>query len=375
MLNVTANSLGIVFANTYDSLVPDLVQKRTMASVPFAGRYRMIDFSLSGMVNAGIENVAVLVKSNYFSLMDHLGNGREWDLARKRGGLTIVPPFSRFTSKVYHGRIEAIADILGYLESQKEKHVIISDCNIASNIDYADLIKTHTKTNADVTIVYEKTAIPENLKQHNQTFKINGEGRITEILFNDYKNGEQNVSMNVIIMGREELIMMVRNAMVRNLKSFERDLIAPALSLLNVQGYEYTGYCARIHNMQSYFEENMKLINPDNICKLFPEERPVYTKVRDEAPVRFAIDSKATNCVIADGCLIEGTVENCVLFRGVTISKGAVVKNCVLMQGTQVAENTELSYVVTDKNVQITEGKKLCGDENFPVFVEKNKIV
>ncbi len=375
MLNVNANSIGIIFANTYDSLVPDLVQKRTMASVPFGGRYRMIDFSLSGMVNAGIENVAVLVKSNYFSLMDHLGNGREWDLARKRGGLTIIPPFSRFTSKVYHGRIEAISDILGYLESQKEKYVIISDCNMACSIDYAHLIKTHTKTNADVTIVYEKTEIPENLKQANQTFKINSDGRITEIRFNDYKSGEQNVSMNVIIMGREELIMMVRNAMVRNLKSFERDLIAPALSLLKVQGYEYNGYCARIHNMQSYFEENMKLINPENISKLFPEERPVYTKVRDEAPVRFPIDSKAKNCVIADGCLIEGTVENCVLFRGVTISKGAVVKNCVLMQGTQVAKDVELSYVVTDKNVSITEGKKLCGDENFPVFVEKNKIV
>ncbi len=375
MLNVSANALGIIFANTYDSLVPDLVQKRTMASVPFAGRYRMIDFSLSGMVNAGIETVAVLVKNNYFSLMDHLGNGREWDLARKRGGLTIVPPFSRFTSKVYHGRIEAINDILGYLEGQKDKYVIISDCNITSNIDFSDLLSTHTTSGADVTIVYDKTVIDENLKKDNQTFKIDENGRITEIRFNDYKSGEQNVSMNVIVMGREELIMMVRNAMVRNLTSFERDLIAPALSLLKVQGYEYSGYKARINSMDSYFEENMKLLSPENLTKLFPEERPVYTKVRDEAPVRFTMDSNAKNCIIADGCLIEGTVENSVLFRGVTVSKGAVVKNCVLMQGTDVEKDAKLSYVVTDKNVKITEGKMLCGDEKFPVFVDKNKIV
>ncbi len=375
MLNVSANALGIIFANTYDSLVPELVQKRTMASVPFGGRYRMIDFTLSGMVNAGIENVAVLVKNNYFSLMDHLGNGREWDLARKRGGLTIVPPFSRFSSKVYHGRIEAIADVLGYLEAQKEKLVIISDCNIAANVDFGDMIKKHNASGADVTMAYEKTQIPDNLKKENQTFKISAEGRISEIRFNDYTSGEQNVSMNVMIIGREELIMMVRNAMVRNLKSLERDLIAPALSLLNVQGYEFNGYRARIHSMQSYFEENMRLINPDNIGKLFLEERPVYTKVRDEAPVRFAIDSHAKNCIVADGCLIEGTVENSVLFRGVSISKGAVVKNCVLMQGTQVGANAQLSYVVTDKNVKITSDKTICGDANFPVFVEKNKIV
>ncbi len=375
MLNVSANALGIIFPNAHDNLVPELVRRRSMASVPFAGRYRMIDFCLSGMVNGGIENVAVLVKKSYFSLMDHLGNGREWDLARKRGGLSIIPPYSRISTKIYKGRIEALSDILGYLESQKEKLVIISDCNIASHLDYTSLILQHTKSGADVTMVYEKSEIPQQLQGDNQTFTLNDDGRIIDIHFNDYESGEKNLGMNVLVLDRESLIIMVKSALVRNLTNFERDVLAPRLAHLNVQGYEYTGYSARIYSMQSYFEQSMKLVDSTNLNELFPEEKPVYTKVRDEAPARFAMDSKVKKCIIADGCSIEGEVENCVLFRGVVINKGAKVKNCVLMQGTVVEENVELSYVVTDKNVTITKDKVLCGDKNYTVFVEKGSVV
>ena len=133
---VNKDTLGIIFPNTYDNLIPELVRRRTMASVPFGSRYRMIDFTLSAMVNAGIDNVTVLAKRNYYSLMDHLGNGREWDLSRKLGGLNMVPPFAQSNTKMYHGRVEALATIVSYLEAQKEKYVILSDCNIASDVDY-----------------------------------------------------------------------------------------------------------------------------------------------------------------------------------------------------------------------------------------------
>ncbi|MEG0769958.1 MAG: glucose-1-phosphate adenylyltransferase subunit GlgD [Ruthenibacterium sp.] len=372
---VSTNALGIIFPNTYDSLVPELVRHRTMASVPFGGRYRMIDFCLSGMVNSGIQNVTVVVKKNYHSLMDHLGNGREWDLARKHGGLNIVPPFSQSSSKVYHGRVEALGNILGFLKGQKEKYVVISDCNIASDLDFADLLERHVASGADVTMVYEKAPIPEALKTENYTFIMDATGRMNEIRFNDYRAGVQNLSMNVIVMSREELIIMVSDALVHNYVYFERDILAPSLSILNVQGYEYKGYRARVYNLKSYFDENMRLLEKGSIAALFPPERPVYTKLRDEAPARYAMDSAAKTSLIADGCLIEGTVENCVLFRGVKISKGATVKNCVLMQGTVVEENVSLAYVVTDKNVTITTGKKLTGDPQYPVFVDKGVTV
>lgn len=372
---VNINTLGVIFPNTYDELIPDLVRRRTMASVPFAGRYRMIDFSLSAMVNAGITNVTLIAKKNYYSLMDHLGNGREWDLSRKRGGLNLVPPFAQADSKVYHGRVEALCSILDFLENQKEKYVILSDCNIASDLDFADLIDKHVSSGADVTMVYERAEIPEPIKVENYTFTLGESGRITEIRTNDYRPGVQNLFMNVIVMGREELVAMLKDARAHNLVYFERDILAPSLKILYAQGYEYTGYRARIYDMRSYFSESMRLLDHKNMEELFPEERPVYTKVRDEAPVRYAMDAKVSNCMMADGCIIEGEVENCVLFRGVKIAKGAKVKNCVLMQGTTVEPNVEISYLVTDKNVTITTGRRMSGNENFPVYVEKGTVI
>lgn len=372
---VNCNALGIIFPNTYDELIPELVKHRTMASVPFGGRYRMIDFCLSGMVNAGIESVTVIVKKNYHSLMDHLGNGREWDLARKRGGLNIVPPYAQSSTKVYHGRVEALYSILPYLESHREKYVVLSDCNIASDLDFADLLAKHISSGADVTMVYERALIPEPLRKDNITFTMNAEGRVTEMLINNDRAGVQNLSMNVFVVDREALILMVKDAMMRNLVQLERDILARSLSLLHVQGYEYKGYRARVYDMKSYFDENMRLLAAENLDALFPAERPVYTKVRDEAPARYAMDCSVKNTLVADGCLVEGTVENCLLSRGVHICKGAVVKNCVLMQGTCVEEDAHLDYIVTDKNVLITEGKRLAGNESFPVYVEKDTTV
>ncbi|MBP8855845.1 MAG: glucose-1-phosphate adenylyltransferase subunit GlgD [Oscillospiraceae bacterium] len=372
---VNINALGIIFPNSYDGLIPELVKNRTMASVPFAGRYRMIDFCLSNMVHAGMENVTVIVKKNYHSLMDHLGNGREWDLSRKRGGLNIVPPYSQSSNKVYHGRVEALYSIIDFLQEQKEKYVIMSDCNVASDLDFAELVETHVKSGADVSMVYERSAIAEPIKQDNFTFTMDADNRVTELLCNDYRSGVQNLSLNVIVMKREELIVMIKDAMVRGLVYFERDILARSLQILNVRGVEYTGYRARVYDMKSYFDENIRLIDPQNLKLLFPEGRAVYTKVRDEAPVRYAMDCTVKNCLIADGCIIEGEVENCVLFRGVRVEKGAKVKNCVIMQGSQIHENAIVENAVLDKDVRVSAAKHLRGTDLLPVFVPKNAMV
>lgn len=372
---VNINALGVIFPNTYDDLIPQLTQHRTMASVPFGGRYRMIDFTLSGMVNAGIENVTVIAKKNYHSLMDHLGSGREWDLVRKRGGLNIVPPYAQSHNKQYHGRVEALNSIIGYLSQQREKYVVLSDCNVAAAVNYAKLIDAHIQSGANVTMVYERSEIAPALMTANYTFTMDDTNRITEIRWNDYRTGVQNLSMGLIVMDREELIAMVKDAVVRNLLYLERDILGQSLTKLKVQGYCYEGYRGRIYDVQSYFDENMRLLNPENVAALFPADRPVYTKVRDEAPVRYAMDCRVHRCLVADGCIIEGEVENCIVFRGVKISRGAVVKNCVLMQGTVVEANVKMDHIVTDKNVTITTNRILRGNEAFPVYVEKGTIV
>lgn len=374
MVKSNTDALGVIFPNAHDSLVPELVAERTMASVPFGGRYRLIDFVLSSMVNSGISNVSIVVKQNYHSLMDHLGSGREWDLTRKRGGLNLVPPYAESNVKLYRGRVEALASLVEFLEDQKEEFVIMSDSDVAFNFDFNELIAAHVASQADVTVMYQRSVIPQGLKEDNYTLKLQ-DGRVTELLTNDYRPGVQNLSMNVYIIQRESLIAMIKDASIRGLLYFEKDILARNLELLNVQGFEYTGYTARIADRKSFFEENMRLLDPKNLDALFPEDKPVYTKVHDNAPTRYAMDSLVKNSMVADGCLIEGEVENCVLFRGVKVKKGAKVKNCVLMQNTVVEAGAEVEYAVTDKNVKITADKKLSGTDTFPVYVAKGHTV
>ncbi len=380
MVKSNTDALGIIFPNSYDSLVPELVTERLMASIPFAGRYRMVDFLLSSMVNCGIGNISIVVRSNYHSLMDHLGSGREWDLARKNGGLSIFPPYSEKTVKIYNGRVEALASIMDFLKDQKEKYVFLSDANIAVNFDFGAMLNAHIASGADVTVAYKEMEIPEAMKQINTinsdlyyTFNIE-DGRITDIRIRPQDDGIQNLSMNIYLIERERLITMINDAFVRGNIYFERDVLSPKLNELNIQAYRYDGYLAYISGMKSYFDENMKLLDEANLDALFSES-PIYTKIRDDNPTRYITGAKAENVMAADGCIIEGEVENCVLFRGVRICKGAKVKNCVLMQDTVVGEGADVEYVITDKNVTISADKSIRGTDTFPVYVAKFQTV
>lgn len=381
MVNSNANALGILFPNSYDSQVSDLVSERLMASIPFASRYRMVDFIISSMVNCGIDNISLVVRNNYHSLMDHLGSGRPWDLTRKNGGLNLFPPFANKNVKLYSGRVEALASILSFLRGQKEHYVILADTNLAVSFDFDALIQAHINSGADITVAYQETELPESfLKNTEQTADMYytltlEDGRVSKIKINVKDSGRQNLSMNIYIMDRELLIDQINTAFIRGQVYFERDILAPQLERLNVQGYRYDGYVARISSMKSYFDENMKMLDDANVDALFTEGNPIYTKVRDDNPARYINGSIAKNIMAADGCLIEGDVENCVLFRGVKIGRGAKVKNCVLMQDTVVESGASLEYVVTDKNVTITAYKEVKGAETFPVFVAKNQTV
>ncbi|MDE6910198.1 MAG: glucose-1-phosphate adenylyltransferase subunit GlgD [Lachnospiraceae bacterium] len=382
MINSNADSaMGILFPNSYDSLVPELVTERLMASIPFASRYRLVDFMLSSMVNCGIDNISLIVKRNYHSLMDHLGSGREWDLTRKKGGLNIIPPFAQKTVNIYNGRVEAIASIIDYLKRQKEKYVIMADTNIAVNFDFKDLLQQHIDSGADVTIAYTREDIPKALRDIDVTKKdlyytldIDADGRVQKIVVNDKESGQKNVSMNIYVIERELLIDQIRQSYVNGLTYFERDIISPQLNTLVVKAYRHDGYFARILDLNTYFAENMKMLKEENVNALFTPS-PIYTKIRDDNPTRYAVGSHVKNVMAADGCVIEGEVENSILFRGVKVGKGAKVRNCVLMQDTVIETGATVEHAITDKNVRISSYKELKGTESFPVFVEKRKLV
>ena len=380
MVNSKTSALGIIFPNSYDALVPELVNVRLMASIPFASRYRLIDFMLSSMSNCDIDNVSVMVNNNYHSLLDHLGSGREWDLVRKNGGLHIFPPFADKDAKPYVGRVGALANILGFLRGQKEKYVVIADTNIVANFDFNAMIKAHIESGADVTVAYNEQELPKSLLKNDDnslayyyTFVIDN-GRIMKIHVNAKDTGIQNLSMNMFVMERELMIDLINTASVRGQIYFERDVLLPQLNKLNVHAYKYDGYIARICDMNSYFEENMKLLDDYNLDALFSGGQ-IYTKIRDDNPTRYIEGAKVQNVMVADGCIIEGEVENSILFRGVKVAKGAKVKNCILMQDSVIEAGADIEYLVLDKNVKVTAGKEMKGTDTFPVYIGKHKVV
>ena len=369
------NVLGLVFANMHDTTLGDMTKNRTMGSVMFGGRYRLIDFPLSNMVNSGISEVGVITKSNYQSLLDHLGSAREWDLARKKGGLYILPPFGNVESTLYRGRIEALYGAMSFIKHSRAKYVILSDCDVVTNIDYKPIVAAHIESGADITAVAHTGVYSSEDIKTSTVFNVDADKNVTSVLINPDISGTCTTSLNVFVMSMDFLIETVNDAMARGNVSFERNILQEKCRELKIKIYEYDNYFSKLNSPESYFKSNMALLKPENARKLFVPKRSIYTKVSDNAPVKYDLDSKVSNSLVADGCIIEGEVENSVLFRGVKVGKGAKVKNCILMQGTVVGDNAELNYLITDKNVSICENHILTSSPQYPMYVGKGASV
>lgn len=367
--------LGLVFANMHDTTLGDMTKNRTMGSVMFGGRYRLIDFPLSNMVNSGISEVGVITKSNYQSLLDHLGSAREWDLARKKGGLYILPPFGNVESTLYRGRIEALYGAMSFIKHSRAKYVILSDCDVVTNIDYKPIVAAHIESGADITAVAHTGVYSSDDIKTSTVFNVDADKNVTSVIINPDISGTCTTSLNVFVMSMDFLIETVNDAMARGNVSFERNILQEKCRELKIKIYEYDNYFSKLNSPESYFKSNMALLEPENARKLFVPKRSIYTKVSDNAPVKYDLDSKVSNSLIADGCIIEGEVENSVLFRGVKVGKGAKVKNCILMQGTVVGDNAELNYLIADKNVSICENHILTSSPQYPMYVGKGASV
>ena len=367
------NVLGLIYSNAYDSAMPELTTLRTMGSVPFCGRYRLIDFALSNMVNCGISKVGIVTKSNYQSLMDHIGSGKPWDLSRKNDGLIILPPFSSKESGVYSNRIEVLSANMDFISRSKEEYVILCDCNVICNLDFNELMKAHAKSGADITVGYKHGKIPQLLDL--MTFGINEQGRIDKAVINRSCDSEEDYSLNIFFMRKALLERLINEAASLSMDNFERDIIQHNTDRLKIFGFEEKGFVRVLNGLQSYFDASMEMLDTANRTALFNKKRPIYTKVHDEVPAIYGLGSNVRNSLVADGCIIDGDVENGILFRGVRVGKGAVIKNSIIMQGAYISENVRLDSVVIDKGAVIKPGKTLCGDQNYPVYVGKAIII
>ena len=366
---------AIVFADAHLETMDELTRRRTVASIPFGGRYRLIDFALSNLVNADITKVAVVTERNYQSLMDHIGSGKDWDLSRRNGGVMIFPPFSYYKNeKLSENRLDNLRSLLGYISKCQEEHIVLLDCDSVNVIDFDKALKEHIDRNADITICYKETLVNPDLED-NMSFEFDENGRAISGTLKSEIGKTANTSINAWIIKRKLLFNLINDSVVRGARSFRKDILLPNISSLRVFGYRHEGAYLKIRSMESYFENNMLMLNAEVRNQIFGENETIYTKVRDSAPTRYGENCKVVNSYIADGCEIEGTVINSILFRGVRVGKGAVVENSILMQDTDTGELVKLNYVITDKNVTIRNNQTLSGCKTVPYYLSKNMMV
>ncbi len=370
-MSVNYNVLGLIFASMHDSYVMELTKQRTMGSIPFGGRYRLIDFPLSNMVNSNLSEVGVITKSNYGSLLDHLGSGRDWDLSRKKGGLHLLPPYSQ-TGGMYKGRLDALSNIWSFVEHSHAKYVILANCDVVTTIDFTPVLKQHMDSDADITLIYSKSFYNSENNPCATVLDFDADNQLKDVLVDPQMSGECNMWLDMMIVSKDFLKKIVFDASSRNQYSFTREILQRKRNEYKIMGYEHKEFFTRIDSLHNYYEANMMLLETEKRNALFRKNMPVFTKIGDNGPVKYGLESDIKNSLIADGCIIEGTVENSILFRGVKVGKGAVVRNCVLLQGTKIGNDCSISSVITDKNVEVSDDKVLTGSATYPLYVSKN---
>ena len=373
---------GLIFSNIHNSSVPELTSVRTIASIPFGCRYRLIDFSLSAMVNSGITKVGVIAHNNYQSLMDHIGTGKDWDLARRSGGIRILPPYitaynSANGGRLYTTRLEALMGVTHFIAKCNEEQIVLSDCDNVCTVDLKDVIRSHQKSGADMTILtrtVKKGDVPPS--EDATVVECDVNGRVLNLSAYTNKSDEAEVSTNIIVANRTFLLDIINDAAAHGYTRFYLEALANRLEHARINAYHFDGVFLQIGSLVSYYQASMQLLGSDVRNELFnTPEKMIYTKLRNSAPTVYQEDSSVKNSLIADGCCIEGTVENSIIFRGVHVSRGAVVKNSILLQDTYVGADTTLNCVITDKNVVIREGRNLSGHESMPFFLSKGSMI
>ncbi len=376
------NAFGIIFANIHDNNLPEMTRKRTIGSVPFGCRYRLIDFALSNLVNSNIDKVGVITHYNYQSLMDHIGTGKDWDLARRSGGIKLLPPYitaydNTQEGKLENSRLHSLKGILNFITRSTEEYAVLTDCDAICNINLNEVMQYHLKNEADITIVAKKMLIQREDVGKQVLLEADKNSVVTDIIEQTSDlNGEKLVSTNIIIMKRELLISIVLEALSHNYRHLYIDSIKKLIGKSKVVVYEHKSYYATVKSIADYYRCSMELLCEETRNSLFNvAHSSIYTKVRNSTPTKYESTAKVENSLIADGCTIEGTVKNSILFRGVKVGKGTVVENSIMLQDTYTGENVTLNCVITDKNVVVRDGRHLSGHETMPFYIDKGAMI
>ncbi len=368
-------AMGIIFAN--DGSISALTEKRTMASLPFGGRYRQVDFALSNLACAGVHRIGIVTRHSYQSLMNHVGSGEEWGLTMEEGGLEYLTPYATSTTGQYRGKLESLHAAMAFLEfGSEDEYVIMIDSAVLSNIDLTKVLASHIESGRDITMV-TKSGIANGCKLLDLAVKLDEKGQITDMAVDYAAPADYEASMDIFVLSKTWLIQQVKEHIARNLYHMDRDLVLGLWqqNAATINVYPFEGLAMFNESVEEYFHNSLALTQKEVREDLFGGSHPIYTKVRDRVPSYYGEDCRIENCSVADGCFLEGGVRNSVLFRQVTVRPGCQIENCVIMNDTVVGENCELNYVILDKDVYVRPGSHLIGTPTSPIIIPRGDVV
>ena len=347
-----------------------LTDNRPIASLPYGGRYRFMDFPLSNMVNAGITTVGVITPHLYRSILDHVGNGKAWNLNRKSGGLFVLPG-STYGFDAGKGKL-IVKDIIGnkrFFERLDTQYVVISTCNKIYNIDYKDVLKSHINSAASVTLVYKK--IKEDIPKNEYSLMIDNQNLVQDIKRIKRTSKDLNVYLDTMIINLDLLLKITEWYKEQNYLDL-MDILEENLNHLVINSYEFTNYAKMINNVKDYMDASKELLDEKVIYDLF-NSRMIYTKIHDAPPVKYEKTAKVENSIIATGSIIKGKVKNSIIFRDCIVEEGVEIIDCVIMQKSIIHKNFYLKNVILDKFAEIAEGVEISGTEEKPIIITRNQ--
>ena len=371
---MTNDMLGLINIRE-DAPIIELNERRPLATAPIGGRFRLIDFALSNMVNAGVQDVGLLLPAASRSILDHIRSGKEWGLARKGDGLFYLPMEPEEIGKPYEGDVATYYKNLTFVKRGNRKYILITDAHTVENIDFDDVLHFHRRHNADVTMIYQE--MPKDCSENGYSLTLEADDRVTGIVpQTQFQTGDRQYQRTLLI-DSEIFQHYVRRAYAKGYKDMIDDVLKQNMTRLRVFGYKFSGYAKRVSSLSSYFQVNMDILHPKIWQELFlkDSQHHIYTKIKDEAPAKYMEEAHVTNSIIANGCVIEGRVENSVLFRKVHVGHNTVIRNCIIMQHSIIGDNADLNYVACDKSTIIQPEAILAGTKDSPLCISKRSVL
>jgi len=367
-----ANAIGLVNLHS-DVSLGGLTERRPVASVSFLGRYGIIDFVLSNLSNSGIDTVGVLIKEKPRSLFKHIGGGNAWNFNSKTGGISLLYDEKYAGDDMYNHDINNLIENIAFLDKAKEEYVVVAPAHIITTLNYADVLEAHENSDADVTMVYAK------IKDANENF-IGGDAltikdkTVTAIEKNKGNRKNRDVSLETYVMSKKTLLKLIKKATKTSVFYNLGDTLAYMADELKIAAYQFKGFVRDVNSYAAYFKTSMDFLDVDTYTSVFKTNWPIYTNTNDTPPAKYKKNASVNSSFVANGCIIDGTVENSILGRNVVVGKGAVVKDCILFSGSKVDAGKKLDYVILDKEARVKNVEELTGKADAPVYVKEGDV-